>query len=340
MDSKMTELRQLGASNVRLPLLGFGGAALGNLYRPVPDQVAREAITAALDLGFRYFDTAPHYGFGLSERRIGSALSHFDSNRDTIISTKVGRLLVPLESGRGDRHGYVDAAAFEPVFDYSYDAVLRSWEESKARLQRDYVHILYAHDLGTVTHGDAHAKLFSEFMSGGYRAMRELKEAGEIGAIGIGANEWQICEQAMREGEFDAFLLAGRYTLLEQTALDTFFPECARRNVAVVVGGPYNSGILAAGTKSDRTLYFDYKIAPPEVIEHVRQLEAACVEFDVELAAAALQFPVRHPQVASVIPGQANAREVAETIRLFDADIPEHFWVSLKSKGLLRADAP
>lgn len=336
----MTGMRQLGDSNVRVPALGFGAAAIGNLYRPVPDQAAHQTVAAALAHGLIYIDTAPHYGFGLSESRLGRALGELDPDQRVVISSKVGRLLVPVHDAGGERHGFVDAAPFEPRFDYSYDAVMRSWEGSRKRLRRDRIDILYAHDLGRMTHGADHERHFATFMEGGYRAMRELREAGQVGAIGIGANEWQIGEQALREGEFDVFLLAGRYTLLEQTALDSFLPECARRRVSVVVGGPYNSGILAAGTNSGRALYFDYEPAPAEIIARVRRLEDVSGRFGVELAAAALQFPLQHPQVSSVIPGQASVAEVEDTIRLFETHIPEAYWSALKDEGLLHPDAP
>lgn len=336
----MTGLRQLGRSDVRVPALGFGAAAIGNLYRPVADQVAQETIAAALTHGLTYVDTAPHYGFGLSESRLGSVLEELDPDQKVVISSKVGRLLVPVENASGERHGFVDAAPFEPRFDYSYDAVMQSWEESRKRLRRERIDILYAHDLGPVTHGSDHERHFATFMDGGYRAMRELRDGGQVGAIGLGANEWQICEQAMRTGEFDVFLLAGRYTLLEQTALDSFLPECARRQVSVVVGGPYNSGILVAGTRSGRTLYYDYEPAPSHIVERVRRLEQLADLFGVKLAAAALQFPLRHPQVASVIPGHASAHEVEDTIQLFETAIPEEYWQALKDEGLLHPEAP
>lgn len=336
----MTGLNQLGRSDVRVPPLGFGAAAIGNLYRKVSDEVAGETIAAALSHGLTYIDTAPHYGFGLSESRLGAALEQFDPQQEVVISSKVGRLLVPIDDPSGERHGFVDAAPFEPRFDYSYDAVMRSWEESRKRLRRDRIDILYAHDLGRVTHGAEHERQFRTFIEGGYRAMRELRDGGLVGAIGLGANEWQICEQAMREGEFDVFLLAGRYTLLEQTALDSFLPECARRHVSVVIGGPYNSGVLVAGTRSGRTLYYDYEPAPAVIVERVRRLEQMSDRFGVKLAAAALQFPLRHPQVASVIPGQATVAEVEDTIRLYETDIPPGYWTALKEEGLLHPDAP
>lgn len=335
----MTGFRQIGSTDVRVPALGFGAAAIGNLYQPVADEVAEQAVHAALANGISYFDTAPHYGFGLSESRLGAALA--DAS-DVVISSKVGRLLVPVDAERAgrERHGFVDAAPFEPQFDYSYDAVMRSYEESRARLGGRRIDILYAHDLGIMTHGADHEGHFATFMSGGYRAMRELRDSGEVGAIGLGANEWQVCEQALSEGEFDVFLLAGRYTLLEQGALDSFLPMCAERNASVVIGGPYNSGIMVQGTRSGQTLHYDYEPAPLAIVDRVRRLEEICDNFAIPLAAAALQFPLHHPQVAAVIPGLANEQQVEDTIKLYRTPIPTQFWSALKDEGLLHADAP
>ncbi|MFL6734726.1 MAG: aldo/keto reductase [Sphingomicrobium sp.] len=333
---------QIGRTQVRVPPLGFGAAVIGNLYIPIDEQTACEAVLAALAGGLTYFDTAPHYGFGLSESRIGAALSEADAAQTAIVSTKVGRLLVPVaeELASAERHGFVNAAPYEPLFDYGYDAVLRSFEGSCARLRRERIDILYVHDLGRVTHGGDHERQFASFMNGGYRAMRELRDAGSVGAIGIGANEWKVCEEAMGAGEFDLFLLAGRYTLLEQSALESFLPECGRRNISVVVGGPYNSGILAQGTGSGGTLHYNYAPAPPEIVHRVRRLEDVCQRHGVPLAAAALQFPLRHPQVAAVIPGLGSAAQVQDTCALYQTWIPDALWSELKHAGLLHPDAP
>jgi D-threo-aldose 1-dehydrogenase len=318
--------------------LGFGGAAIGNLYRPVSDEAARAAVTEAWSQGVRYFDTAPHYGFGLGEARLGAALKRLDPRGEAVISTKVGRLLTPVTAAARERHGFVDAPALEPVFDYSHDGVLRSFEESLKRLGRDRVDILFAHDLGETTHGVAHAARWSEFIGGGYRALRRLRDEGVVGAIGLGANEWQVCEQAMDEGEFDVFLLAGRYTLLEQTALASFLPRCTRRGVSVIVGGPFNSGILACASPSEA--HYDYGAPPEWVSTRVAALRAACADWDVELPAAALQFPLAHPQVISVIPGVADADEARTAARRITAPIPAGFWTDLVGRGLIDPAAP
>ncbi|MDZ4363115.1 aldo/keto reductase [Brevundimonas sp.] len=330
--------REFGRSSVLLTTVGFGGAAIGNLYRPIEDAVAASTVAAALAEGIRYCDTAPHYGFGLSERRLGAVL--VDAS-DVVISTKVGRTLKPVGADAArERHGFVDADPFEPEFDYSYDAVMRGFDESLRRLGRDQVEIVFAHDLGVQTHGEDHSARFKQFMEGGYRALEQLKADGRIQAIGLGANEWQVCAEALRHGDFDGFLLAGRYTLLEQTALDSFLPVCAARGASVVIGGPFNSGILAQGVRSGSPVRFNYAPAPPEVIEKVGAIEDLCRAHDVSLKAAALQFVLAHPQVTSVIPGAASPAEAAEAVHLIQARIPDEFWDALRSAGLLRSDAP
>ena len=331
-----------GAGGLAYPALGFGAAAIGNLYRSISDAAAHEAVRAALAEGVTLFDTAPYYGFGLSETRLGAALAEFDPEQRVLVSTKVGRRLEPIsaEAAAGERHGFVDAGAFEPVFDYSYDAVMRSFEQSLQRLRRDRIDVLLAHDLGRRVHGDAHEARFAEFMSGGYRAMRELRDSGVVGAIGLGVNEWEVCEQALGAGAFDLFLLAGRYTLLEQAALDSFLPLCAARGVSVIVGGPFNSGILAQASEAPGAAQYDYAPAPQAVTERVAKLRAVCARFEVPLAAAALQFPLAHPQVQTVIPGLADAGQVAQAVELMRVPIPETFWRALRDEGLLHAQAP
>jgi D-threo-aldose 1-dehydrogenase len=326
----------------RISTLGFGAAAIGNLYAAIPNDSAIEAIGAALAAGIRYFDTAPYYGFGLSERRLGAALAEFHAADEVVLSTKVGRRLVRVqgEPPRGSRHGFVDAEPFEPVFDYSYHGVMESFEQSLERLGRSHVDVLLAHDLGTVTHGDLHPKYFRQFMDGGYLAMRELRDAGRVSAIGLGVNEWEVCEEALREAEFDVFLLAGRYTLLDQTSLSSFLPLCAERHIPVIIGAPFNSGALITGTRRDGPVYFNYEAAPDWVIDRLRQLELDCTEFDIPLAAAALQFPLAHPQVVSVIPGLASRQQVEATVESLRTGIPPQFWQLLRAQGLLPPAAP
>ncbi|MBW8734901.1 MAG: aldo/keto reductase, partial [Asticcacaulis sp.] len=223
--------------------LGFGAASLGNLYRKIDDATAHATVAAALDAGISHFDTAPHYGQGLSERRLADAL--LASGKSFTLSTKIGRRLVPIDvpPAGTERHGFVDGDPFEPEFDYSYDGVMAAFEDSQRRLKGARVSLLLAHDIGSVTHGDGHARQLKTFLDGGYRAMQALKEQGVIDTIGLGVNEWQVCEEVLGHADLDIVLLAGRYTLLEQTALDSFLPLCQRRRVAVLAAGPFNSGI-------------------------------------------------------------------------------------------------
>ncbi|MDQ2077220.1 aldo/keto reductase [Marinimicrobium sp. ABcell2] len=332
--------RQFGRSDVFTSLLGFGSAPIGNLYRAVTESTASQAVHCALDSELDYFDTAPHYGFGLSETRLGAALKA--RHATPVLSTKVGRLLEPLAEQETDavRHGFADAPKLEPVFDYSYDGVMRSFEASLARLGREHVDILLAHDLGEVTHGEQHPQRWREFMDGGYKAMVELRDSGLVGALGLGANEWQICAQALEYGEFDGFLLAGRYTLLEQGAVETFLPLCAERGASVILGGPFNSGILATGVSGPGPHHYNYEPAPEEVITRVARIEAVCRQLNVPLAAAALQFPAAHPQVCSVLAGLANAEEVTRAVELMNWPLPAELWQTLRAEGLLHPSAP
>ncbi len=329
----------------RISLLGFGAAPIGNLYRPVADELAFATVQTALAEGVLYVDTAPHYGFGLSEKRLGAALAELDPRRRVVISTKVGRRLEPRPDPDLNqvRQGFVSPEPFESVFDYSYDGVMRSYEESRARLQRD-IDVLFVHDLGRHVHGDRHPERFAEFMEGGYRALRQLRDTRAVKAIGLGVNEWQVCEHALAHGDFDIMLLAGRYTLLDQGAIETFLPSCRARKVSIVLGGPYNSGILAHdgrnGARRKGPLMYDYRPAPPDIVARVSAIEAVCERHDVPLAAAALQFPVAHPQVISVVPGMGNPEEARAAKEWLTLPIPDAFWIELRAEGLVRPDAP
>jgi D-threo-aldose 1-dehydrogenase len=337
-ESHSESFRLLGKTSLRMPPLGFGAAPVGNLYTAISDMAAAETVNSALSQAIHYFDTAPHYGFGLSESRLGQTLA--GKREQLIISTKVGRLLVPTSSTEAIRHGFVNTPDLEPIFDYSYDAVMRSFESSLQRLQTDYIDILLAHDLGPLTHGDQHSARFREFMDGGYRAMNELRAAGVVKAIGLGTNEWQVCEEALAHGDFDGFLLAGRYTLLEQNACESFLPLCAARGVSVILGGPFNSGILASGVSGAGPFYYNYEAAPQNIIQQVARLEAICAQFEIPLAAAALQFPGAHPQICSVIAGLASPAQVEQAVQWMQHIIPAEFWLCLREQGLLHPNAP
>jgi D-threo-aldose 1-dehydrogenase len=332
--------RAIGKTGLTVTELGFGAASLGNLYRSVSDTEARDTAIAAIDAGIAYFDTAPYYGFGLSERRIGDAVRGRDG---VVLSSKVGRLLRADATLRGsaERHGFCSPLPFEADFDYSFEGVMASWEASKQRLGMASIDILYVHDIGRLTHGSRHEASFRQLTDGGgFRALEQLRASGAIRAFGLGVNETAICLEAMKHAQLDVILLAGRYTLLEQSALDALLPSCARSGISVVIGGPYNSGILATGTRHGGALHYDYGIAPQAVVDRVRRLEAHCERHSVPLAAAALQFPLAHPQVASVIPGLGSPRHIERTLKLLRTNISDAFWHDLKNEELLRADAP
>ncbi len=333
----MAPLNVLGSSGGVLPSMGFGAAPLGNLYRPLTDAEVHALLHAAWDAGFRYFDTAPLYGFGLSEQRLGAFLG--SKPRDSfIVSTKAGRILVPNDGWHEQRAYFVDAPAYEPVFDYSYDGIMRSFEASLERLNLDRIDILLMHDIGEKTHGAAHDAQFHIAMEGGYRAMDELRRAGLVGSIGIGANEWQVCDLAMDRGDWDCFLLAGRYTLLEQGALVPFLERCGRESKQVIIGGAFNSGILATGVVEGAR--FDYGTAPADVVARVQALDAVCRVHRVPLAAAALQFPLAHSAVSTVIPGFGSKAELDEILQWTATAIPPAFWQDLKARGLIDQRAP
>ena len=329
-----------GSSSVEFTRLGFGTAPLGNLYQAITDDEAAEVVASAWDSGVRYFDTAPLYGLTLSERRLGAFLKSKPRDEYTL-STKVGRLMRPCPpSERSGIGRWFEVSDMKEVFDYSYDGVLRSFEESLERLGVGRVDVLFAHDLCAFTHGSKAASdaRIEEFMSGGYKAMIELREQGAVKAIGGGINEWEVCQAMAEQGDFDIFLLAGRYTLLEQHALDSFLPLCEARGIGVVIGGPYNSGILATGPMEGA--YYNYDPAPPEILNRTKKIQSKCMAHSVDLKVAALQFPLLHPSVVAVIPGGKSAEEVIANGLNMNEPIPPALWQELKAEGLLREDAP
>ncbi|NNE88677.1 MAG: aldo/keto reductase [Silicimonas sp.] len=325
---------------VPLTRMGFGGAPLGNLYRKISEEDAQAALQAAYDAGIRYFDTAPQYGLGRSEGRFGKALARFNDD-EVKLSTKIGRLLVDCEPDEVTPEAFVDVPQKRIVFDYSYDGVMRSFEASKKRLERDDIDILLVHDVDVFSHGSqevSDAKVRELFDEGGYRALHDLRDAGEIAAIGAGVNEWEVCEKLLGLGDFDGFLLAGRYTLLEQEALTSFLPLCIERDVGIILGGPYNSGILATGPVAGAK--YNYEDAPQDILDRVAKIQAVCAAHDTKLIAAALQFVFGHPAVKTVIPGAVNAAEVAANVAVLETPIPTGLWSDLRGEGLIRTDAP
>jgi D-threo-aldose 1-dehydrogenase len=334
-----SDKRRLGKAGVEVTIMGFGGAPLGNLFQALSEADSLATVRACYDAGIRYFDTAPLYGYGLGEHRLGEALRGRD--RDTfVLSTKIGRLLRPGDPRTLDHGPFRDALPFAEVYDYSYDGVMRSVEDSLQRLGMHRIDILLAHDLDVWTHRSESARQqrVGEFMAGGYKAMARLREQGAVRAIGAGLNETAACQDLAERGDFDCFLLAGRYTLLEQAPLDEFLPLCEQRRIGLIIGGVYNTGILATGAVEGA--YFQYAPAPPEIMERVRKIEAVCARHRVRLPTAALQFPLGHPAVATVIPGTRAPNEVAQNLQIFAPTVPPDFWAELKQEGLLRKDAP
>ena len=323
-----------------LPELGFGTAPLGNLYRQISETEARATLDAAWEAGCRVFDTAPLYGLGLSETRLNGFLR--DKNREEyLLSTKVGRLLqVCPPAQRTGKGKFFNTPSRMERFDYTYDGVMRSLEFSLERLGVDAIDIVFAHDVDIFTHGSKVASdaRISEFMGGGYKALSKLRDDGTIKAFGAGINEWQVAETLARAGEFDIFLLAGRYTLLEQEALETFLPYCSENNIGIFLGGPYNSGILATGPIPGA--FYNYSEAPSAIRERVAKIEAVCASHGVKLAEAAIQFPLGHPSVLTVIPGGQSPEEIHRNREMIVAKIPPALWRDLKRTGLLRHDAP
>lgn len=317
--------------------LGFGGAPLGNMHRIVAEDEADATLAAAWDAGLRYFDTAPLYGHGLSETRFGRGLAGRPRD-EFLLSTKVGRLLEPCAPGDEASGIFQATPPLKVRFDYTGDGVRRSLDASLARLGLDRVDIVFVHDLERGAHGSAEAyeARWSELTrGGGWRALDALRADGTVGAIGLGTNETAACERLLAELDPDLFLLAGRYTLLEQAPLQGLLPACERRGVGIVIGGPFNSGVLARQGGS-----YDYAAAPRAILARVERLAAVCARFDVPLRAAALRFVTAHPSVVSVIPGAQTAAEVEANARLLPAPIPAALWAALQDDGLVDAAAP
>ena len=329
----MIATRKIGATDIEVTELSFGGAPLGAVGDRLTDADVDAIVTRARAGGIRYFDTAPLYGHGLSEKRLGSVLRTVP-REDFVLSTKIGRLLVP--EAEGERYtGMRDAEPVAIRYDYSFDAVRRSLESSLGRLGLDRVDILLCHDIDVWTHGDAQPGIFEAARKGALRALRALREEGVVRAIGLGVNEWQVCSRVLDEMDVDCFLLAGRLTLLEQEPLDEFLPKCVQRNVSLIIGGPYNSGILA--TDERRRATYDYKPAPEALWQKAQAIRRMCESHGVDPRAAALQYPLRHPAVAAVIPGVWAVSEVEANLDLIAADIPDGLWRDLATAGLARA---
>jgi D-threo-aldose 1-dehydrogenase len=322
-------------------ILGLGGAPLGNLFAATTDAEGTALVRHAFDRGIRYFDTAPHYGSGLSEHRLGAALRNVPRD-EYLLSTKVGRLLTPDRNAPRNQHGYVDVLPFIQHWDYSRDGTLRSLDDSLQRLGLARIDYVFIHDVARDAHGDLQPARFREAMDGAVPALARLKSEGVISGFGLGVNESQVCVDALAHADLDVLLVAGRYTLLDQTALPELLPLCAKRGTRVVAGGPFNSGILATGARpaDGRAVYFDYAPANAVVIARTAAIEAVCTAHGVPLKAAALQFPRAHPAVACVLAGARSSAELDENLALASHPIPDAFWRELRSRRLVAEGAP
>ena len=341
MGLKRRHWDRLGNGGLTFTELGFGSAPIGNLYRAISDDDAQAVLQAAWDGGVRYFDTSPLYGLGLSETRLNRFLRG-KPREDYVLSTKIGRLFRVTTPDKRDGFGkWFDVPSRNEVYDYGYDAVMRSLDFSLERLGINRVDILYAHDLDLFNHKTQAAldARLAEFMAGGYRALVALRDQGVIRAFGAGLNEWEPSAWLMERGDFDIFLLAGEYTLLQQAgALEGFMAPAAARGVGVVIGGPYNSGILATGPKPGA--FYRYDPAPDWAMERAGRLQEVCARHGVRLVDAAFQFCLRHPAVVSVIPGAQGVTEVGSNLAAANATIPAALWSDLKADGLIQPDAP
>jgi D-threo-aldose 1-dehydrogenase len=325
---KPTDKIVLGSSGLEITRLGLGCAAIGGLYGDIPDEQATQVVHKALELGLNLFDTAPLYGSGKSEIRLGQALK--DVPRGSyVLASKVGRILVPTNDDDRGQSIFGDPPPFKPVFDYSYDGVMRSFEDSLKRLGVERIDILHIHD------PDDH---WQQAIEGAYPALDKLRSEGVISAVSAGMNQWEMLARFAREGDFDCFLLAGRYSLLDQSALDELLPLCLEKNIGILAGGTYNSGILAKGAKPGAT--YNYGEAPAEIMQKAAAIEAVAARHEVDVKAAASQFVFAHPAITCIIPGTRQPSRVEENFNLLTQEIPPEFWTDLKNENLIHQAAP
>jgi D-threo-aldose 1-dehydrogenase len=340
---KFREIALKNGQNLKVSEVGFGSAPLGDLYEKLDEETAYATLKAATKAGVTLFDTSPHYGNGLAELRCGAALRSLPRN-SFVLSTKVGRRMAPFE-----QHGSTAADVISPgfaggvphrsVFDYSFDGTIRCVEQSLLRLGLDRIDILLIHDVDVWTHGQENVdQRFSEAMGGAYKALDRFRNEGTVKAIGVGLNEADMCERFAQAGDFDVMLLAGRYSLLEQPALETFLPLAQKKQIAIMLGGVFNSGILATGTTAGAR--YNYRPAPPEILDRVRRIEATCARHDVSLRRAALHFGLAHPAVVSLVLGGVRPSEVTENIRDVEQSVPRELWLDLKRAELLSSMVP
>lgn len=322
---------------VHLPSIGFGCAGLGNLSVQMSEDDAHVLLETAWDAGLRYFDTAPLYGFGLSELRLGQFLRGHQREH-YIVSTKVGRYFLPPWGGRVNKGMWAHGLEMEPVADYSYDGVMRSLEQSFCRTGLDRLDIVFIHDVDRRNQGDNYPVVYRQAVEETYRVLDDLRRGGFVSAIGVGLNESDVAADFMKDTDIDLVMLAGRYSLLEQPALYDALPLAQARGIGVVAAGIYNSGILIKGSQAKAT--YDYGVAPPAVMKRIVELERFCLDHGVSLAAAATQFPLAHPSVTGLVFGFASPQHVASSLGFLETPLPRGFWKNMKRAGLLAEAVP
>ena len=328
---------KIGKTSMPATLLGLGTAPLGNMFTVITEDEVHDCLERVWQGGIRFFDTAPFYGYGLAERRLGDFLRTKPRN-EYILCNKIGRLLKPRRDSMPTDTFFLSTLPFNPVYDYSYDATMRSYEDSMQRMGLDSFDILLIHDVGVAEHGDRQPEVFKEAMEGAGKALTKLRDEGEIGAIGFGTNEWEVAQEAIGRLDIDTTLLAGRYTLLEQEAATTFMPKCQEKGIKLILGGVFNSGILASDDIPNSM--WNYKLAPKHLVERALQLRAICERHEVRLPSVALQFSMAHPAVASVVAGMRSVKECDESLEWAVSKLPAGVWTDLKDEEMISADAP
>jgi D-threo-aldose 1-dehydrogenase len=330
--------RQLGQTSLSVTELGFGGASIGNLYVPCTNNTALEVLSTSWDLGIRYFDTAPEYGNGLSERRMGDMLREINQDQ-YVLSTKVGDILYAIHDRTPPQNKFINTLPFHLTYDYSYDGVMRGFEDSLQRLGLNKIDILLVHDLDPVIHDQKQFQHhFKTYVEEGYKALSECRDKGIIKAIGLGVKHWEVCADAMKYGNYDCFMLQGNYTLLEQPALDSFMDICVKKNISILLAGPYASGILATGPV--KGAYFHHHEASDDILKRVQIIQSICDSYHTPIQAAAIQFPLHHPAIASVVVGSASAEYMRDNVKYLQFKVPAALWKELKSAGIIPEHAP
>jgi D-threo-aldose 1-dehydrogenase len=327
--------RKCGKTNLNLSEIGFGTAPVGNIFKEVDDIQANLVIETAYKKGVRYFDTSSQYGHGLAEIRLGQALRKYNRD-DFVISTKVGDVLRARRCKIPPKNKFINKLPLYLEYDYTYDGIMRCFEDALQRLGFNKIDILYVHDLDPYIHSpDLFDKYFRDFITSGYLALRKLRDTKAVQAIGFGIRSVSTCMKALNTGDYDCFMLQGGYTLLEQFALADFFPECKKRGITVNLAGAFCSGILATGSKGG---YFHYEKADKKTLEKVYRIESICKHYNISLKALAINFPLKHEVISSVVVGSQRVDYLEQNIDCYNTKIPHQLWSDLKSENLIEDD--